>query len=576
MNILGISGQDRDAAAALVSDGYVLAAIEEEKLSRVRHVGISYAGGLPMRAIQHCLDTAGVGFDQVDYVAYYMRPRNMFARNVAFRATRVMRTPGVSSIQAFPYYLVDSLNSLRQRMRTRVLARERLGPAGRFISLNHQMAHAASAFYVSGFDRAAVITAGNVGDMRSTALMTGEGARLQIQRQAKFPHSLGMVFTAVTAALGFDPAGDEHKTMWLAATGEDEFAAVFGKLLQVDSHGLPRINLDYFDGSFKGGPSLSTRFFKETGLDVRTKQDLAPGAHRNIATSLQNRVSEVLVQMADEHRLRTREDNLCLSGGVALNSLTNAAVERGAGFKRMFVQPAAGNAGCSLGAALYVWHAILGNKERVYKMDSLYLGPSFDEEQIKSVLDNCKLQYEYYLTEYKLVDEVAGLLSKGRIVGWFRGPMEFGPRALGTRSILASPASDVMAENLNAYIKHREDFRPFSASVPEERAAEYFEPSSLTTFLQGVSRVIPEKNQLVPAAVFGSGIARVHTVSKKANPVFWRLLTKFGEITGIPVLLNTSFNLFGEPVVSTPREAVRGFYCSGIDCLALENFLIKK
>jgi carbamoyltransferase len=280
--------------------------------------------------------------------------------------------------------------------------------------------------------------------------------------------------------------------------------------------------------------------------------------------------------MADQHRRRTREDNLCLSGGVALNSLANAAVERGAGFNRLFVQPAAGNAGSSLGAALYVWHGLLGNRDRVYKMDNLYLGPRFHEEEIKRVLDNCKLQYEYYLTDNKLVDEVAGLLAKGRIVGWFRGQMEFGPRALGARSILASPASEVMGENLNAYIKHREDFRPFSASVPEERAAEFFEPSSLTTFLQGVSRVIPERKQLVPAAVFGSGIARVHTVGRKANPVFWRLLTKFGEITGIPVLLNTSFNLFGEPVVSTPREAVRGFYCSGVDCLSLENFLIKK
>ena len=406
--------------------------------------------------------------------------------------------------------------------------------------------------------------------------MTGDGPDLRVHRQAKFPNSLGMVFTAVTAALGYDSAGDEHKTMWLAPTGEDEFAALFRNLIRVDSRGLPRINLDYFNASFKGGPSLSGRFFKEAGLGPRGKDDPLTRTHRNIATSLQSRMNDVLVEMADRHRRQTGEENLCLSGGVTLNSLVNASVERDAGFKRLFVQPAAGNAGCSLGAALYVWHGLLGNKERVYKMDSLYLGPRFGEEKIKSVLDNCKLQYEYYLTDNKLVDEVAGLLAKGRIVGWFRGPMEFGPRTLGTRSILASPASAVMGENLNAYIKHREDFRPFSASVPEERASEFFEPSALTSFLQGVSRVIPEKKKMIPAAVFGSGIARVHTVSKKTNPAFWRLLMKIGEIAGAPVLLNTSFNLFGEPVVSTPRDAVRGFYCSGIDCLALENFLIKK
>jgi carbamoyltransferase len=576
MKILGISGQDRDAAAALVSDGQVIAAIEEEKLSRVRHVGMSYAGGLPMRAVQHCLDTAGIGLDRIDYIAYYTEPRKLFARNLVFRASRVLLGPGMSSLEAFPYYLVDSLNNFRQRVRTGVMARQKLAPAGRFVSLNHQMAHAASAFYASGFDRAAIITAGNVGDMRSTALMTGAGSELRARQQASFPNSLGMVFSAVTAALGFDSPGDEHKTMWLAPTGQPEFARLFEDMIKLHSSGLPRVNLDYFDKSFKGGPRLSERFFKETGLTTSGKDVPLTNTHRNVAASLQSRINDVLVGMADQLRRRTGEENLCLSGGVALNSLANAAVERGAGFKRLFVQPAAGNAGCSLGAALYTWHQLLGNKERVYKMDNLYLGPKFGEEEIKSVLDNCKLQYEYYLTDHKLVDEVARLLAKGRIAGWFRGPMEFGPRALGTRSILASPASDVMGENLNSYIKHREDFRPFSASVPEERAAEFFEPSALTSFLQGVSRVLPDKRQLIPAAVFGDRIARVHTVNKKTNPSFWRLLTRFGEITGVPVLLNTSFNLFGEPVVSTPREAVRGFFCSGIDCLALENFLIKK
>jgi len=576
MKILGISGQDRDAAAALVCDGQVIAAIEEEKLSRVRHVGISYAGGLPMRAIQHCLETAGVDFDRIDYIAYYTEPRKLFARNLTFRASRVLRAPSLSSLEAFPYYLVDSLNNFRQRVRTSVMARQRLSPQGRVVSLNHQMAHAASAFYASGFERAAIITAGNVGDMRSTAMMTGAGSDLRVQSQASFPNSLGMVFSAVTEALGFDSSGDEHKTMWLAPTGDDEFARLFQTIIKVDSSGLPKVNLDYFDRSFKGGPRLSERFFKETGLAGRVRDGSVTATHRNVAASLQSRINSVLIEMADQHRRRTGEENLCLSGGVALNSLANAAVERAAGFKRIFVQPAAGNAGCSLGAALYTWHRVLGNKGRDYKMDDLYLGPRFGEGEIKSVLDNCKLQYEYYLTDNKLVEEVARLLANGRIAGWFRGPMEFGPRALGTRSILASPVSDVMGENLNSYIKHREDFRPFSASVPEERAAEFFESSALTTFLQGVSKVLPEKRQLIPAAVFGDGIARVHTVSKKTNPSFWRLLTRFGEIAGVPVLLNTSFNLFGEPVVSTPREAVRGFYCSGIDCLALENFLIKK
>jgi carbamoyltransferase len=216
------------------------------------------------------------------------------------------------------------------------------------------------------------------------------------------------------------------------------------------------------------------------------------------------------------------------------------------------------------------------NEERTWRMTDAFLGPGFGDDDIKKVLDNCKLSYEYCLTEEKLTTEVARLLSQGRIVGWFRGAMEFGPRTLGARSILASPSNDFMRENLNTFIKHREDFRPFSAAVPEEKASEFFEPSALSPFLLGASRIKPSADRTIPAAVFGDGLVRVQSVSRETNPTFWRLLTKFGELAGVPVLLNTSFNLFGEPVVSTPREAVRGFYCSGIDCLAIGNFLIKK
>jgi carbamoyltransferase len=280
--------------------------------------------------------------------------------------------------------------------------------------------------------------------------------------------------------------------------------------------------------------------------------------------------------MAVRHREKTGEDSLCFGGGVALNSLVNSAIERRAGFKRLFVQPAAGNAGCCLGAALYVWHHVLGNDERPYRMEHAFLGPQFDEEAIKRVLDNCKISYEYFLTDDKLIGEVARMLAQSKIVGWFQGAMEFGPRTLGARSILASPATEMMRENLNTYIKHREDFRPFSAAVPVEQAGDFFEPSQLTDFLQGVTRVREGKQHLMPAAIFGDRLVRVQGVSRNTNPSFWKLLVRFGEMTGLPVLLNTSFNLFGEPVVSTPREAVRGFYCSGIDCLAIGNFLVKK
>jgi carbamoyltransferase len=383
-----------------------------------------------------------------------------------------------------------------------------------------------------------------------------------------------MVYNAVTEALGFSE--DWHKTMWLAPTGKPEFGDVFKDLLGTDVNGLPHVNLDYFDSSSRGAPALSQRFFDRIGLGARRKDEQITAVHRNLAASVQARIEDALCEIAARHREQTGEQNLCLAGGVALNSLACSAVERRAGFAKLFVQPAAGNAGCSIGAALYIWHQALGNRDRVYEMQHAFLGPQFNDDQIKSVLDNCKLVYEYFLTEDKLVAEVARLLAEGRIAGWFRGAMEFGPRSLGARSILASPTSEMMRDNLNTFIKHREEFRPFCAAVPEERAREFFDPSALDEFLQGVSRIKEGKQQAIPAAVFGNGLVRVHSVSRKTNASFWKLLAKFGETSGVPVLLNTSFNLFGEPVVSTPREAVRGFYCSGIDCLAIGNFLIKK
>jgi carbamoyltransferase len=576
MNILGISGQEADAAAALVRDGVVVAAIEEEKLARIRHIGMNYAGGLPTRAIDFCLAHAGISFSDLDCVAYYLEPYKLFRRSIAFRAGRTIARPGTATLRAFPYYAIESLNSLRQRLRTLQLLRGKLRRGARVAEVNHQLAHAASAFYASGFEKAAVVIAGNKGDMTPLSLNTGAKTGLSLLASTSYPDSLGMIYGAVTAALGFTPASEEHKTMWLSVTGQNRYAEVFRDLIRVSASGLPEVDLSYLDRTFKGGPILSGRFFESTNTTARRRDDPVSDTHRDIAASLQARLEEVLCGVAGRLRERTGAEDLCLAGGIALNSLAVSAVERNAGYKRIFVQPAAGNAGCSMGAALYVWHDLLGNHARPYEMKHAFLGPAFGEEETKAVLDNCKLDYQYLPTEDRLIAEAARLLSQNRIVGWFRGAMEFGPRTLGARSILASPLTEFMADNLNTFIKHREDFRPFSAAVPEDRAWEFFEPTGLGSFLQSVSRVKDGIERKIPAAVFGDRLVRVQTVSRDTNPSFWRLLTKFGEITGTPVLLNTSFNLFGEPVVSTPREAVRGFYCSGIDCLAIGNFLIEK
>jgi len=384
-----------------------------------------------------------------------------------------------------------------------------------------------------------------------------------------------MVYTSVTVALGFE-AGHESRTMWLACTGEDEFHEVFEDMLRIGRNGLPIINRSYFESCARGLARLSERFFKRTGLSPSANECEVTTTHRNVAASLQSRMEAVMCEIAARHRERTRQKNLCLAGGVALNSMINAAVEKNCGFKKVFVEPVAGNAGASLGAALHLWHGVLGGHRRRNQSTSLFLGPSYDDQAIKTVLDNCKVNYKYFLTEDRQVAEVAQLLSRGVIVAWFQGATEFGPRALGARCIIASPATEIMRDNLNQYIKHREDFRPFCAAVPQEFAVEFFEPSGLTSLLQGVCKVRADKKGKIPAAVFGGGVARVHTVSRKDNPGFWKLIMKFGGITGTPVLLSTSFNLSGEPLVSSPREAVRGFYSSGVDCLVIGSFLVKK
>ena len=576
MYILGLSGQNRTAAAALIHNGHIVAAVEEENLARIRHVGMTDAGGLPHQAVEFCLSHAGIEFEHLDIVAYYMDPQKLFQRELMFFSSCGMEKPEAPPEGVFPAYWIESLNNLKERLRTCKLIESRLSAKARLIIVSHQAAHAASAFYPSGFERAAVMAVGNRGEMSTTALMSGQGSKLNVQAEAFFPNSIGAVYQAVTGVLGFGAGGDWHKTMWLSCTGEPEFAELFADLLGVDEAGLPVVNLDYFKLANKCELSFSQRFFDRAGLKPRHKDEPIGASHRHLARSLQERVEDVLCEVAARHRERTGETSLCLAGGVSSNSLANAAIEQRAGYTDVFIQPAADNAGCSIGAALYVWHHLLEKTERVCQMTHAFLGPRFSDEQIKNTLDNCKLDYQYFLTEDRLIAEAARRLARGQIVGWFRGAMEFGPRALGGRSILASPLNEVMRDNLNYYIKHREDFRPFSAAVPEERAADFFAPSKLTRFIQSVSKIKDEYRNVVSAAVFSDGLVRVHSVSSKTNKPLWKLLHKFGESTGVPVLLNTSFNLFGEPVVSTPREAVRGLYCSGIDCLAIENFLVAK
>src|SRR5262245_7085508 len=597
MYILGISGHERDAAAALIKDGSVVAAIEEEKLARVSRIGIGQSGGLPYQAIGYCLQAAGVGIEDIDYVAYDHKPRRLMRRAVEFNR-RFLPEAAPETID----HKAASSHEFQDRMKTLRLVGQLLSGTGKVGAVDHQLAHAASAFYPAGFDRAAILVLGRVGDHISIAAGVGEGRKVRILKRIEFPHSLGWVYSLITEHLGFRPNGGERNTQWLSTTGDPEFITAFEDLIRIDSAGIPSVDLSFFDISHQGAGPFSEKFYLRFGaVPDSVNQRFGNGAkgvpwtklieevtgrrnaplpaniyHRNMARSLQHRIEQAALALAESIRREYRTDALCLAGGVALNSLMVSRLEQESGYRHIFVQPAAGNAGCSLGAALFLWHNQLDRGEP-QKLEHLFLGPEYSDEQVKPELDNCKLAYRYIVTEEKLLEEVADLLCRGSIVAWVQGRAEFGPRSLGSRSVIASPLSAHMKENLNLFIKHRENYRPFAASVIEEKAAEFFDDCSpLSKFLLTVSRIRDDKRGVIPAAWFSDGLARVHTVSRKTNPLFWRLLNKFGERTGAPVLLNTSFNLMGDPIVCAPREAVRSYCCSGIDALALNQFLLQK
>lgn len=525
MIILGIGGILDDAACAILKDGELVAAVEQKKLARRRR-----AGELPEEAIAACLRMAGVGEAALDCVAI-TRP---FASGPA--------------------------GGLHLKIRQKY-------PNARIVLVGHHLAHAASAYYVSPFEEATVLSIDRGSDFRSGARWHASGNTLQLEQDIYYPDSFGDLFGRVTEFLGFEPRADEHKVQWLSTSGDDRFIPVFLDILAMGEERVPRFDRSYFDGDRLSHGGFSAKFYERLGLkDGATVPDKLKPA---VAAGLQRAVEQAVIKMAGSG------ENLCLAGGVALNALLVAAVERSGAFRSVFVQPAAGNAGAAIGAVLYVWHTVQRRKRRT-TMGNLCLGPEFTPEEIKQVLENCKLRFRYLLTTDELIDSAVSEITSEKIVAWMHGRMEFGPRALGNRSILASPLNAYSTENLNIYIKHREPFRKFAASVPAERAAEYFEVGPNARFLTTVGRVRPEHRKTFASAILGSDLVRVHMVSREDNPIYWRLLDSFGKATGLPVLYNTSFNLFGDPLVCTPRDAVRSFYSSGIESMFVGHFLLQK
>ncbi|HUE01122.1 MAG TPA: carbamoyltransferase C-terminal domain-containing protein [Bryobacteraceae bacterium] len=530
MIILGIGGILGDAACAILSDGCLAAAIEESKLSRQGlKPGPHGPTELPEQSMAACLSLAGVAPEKVDAV--------VLVRPLALRPEATLHL------------------QLRARF-----------PNSRIMVLEHHTAHAASAYYPSPFEDATVLTLDRAGDFRCGTRWRATGTQLTLERELYYPDSLGDLYGRVTELLGFHANLEEHKVQWLSAAGDGRFRDLFLEIMPMRDGEWPRLDRFFFDAERLTGGGFSARFYERLG--VAAGAAVPEPLRAPLAAGLQHAVEETVIRMAGVGA------HLCFAGGLGLNALLVSALEC-APFESVFVQPAAGNAGTAIGAVLHTWHTVYNQPQRI-PLDHLYLGPSYTAEEIKRVLENCKLRFRYIPTTEETIETAIRELAENRIVAWMHGRMEFGPRALGNRSILASPLDPYAAENLNTFIKHREPFRKFAASVPAELAGEYFECGPNARFLATTGRVRPAHRGRFASAVLNGDLVRVHTVAQEDNPLYWTLLHAAGKTTGLPVLYNTSFNLFSEPLVCNPRDAVRSFYSSGIDAMFVGNFFLQK
>jgi carbamoyltransferase len=579
MNILGINAYHGNASAALVCDGRLIAAVEEERFNRVK-----YAAGFPAQAIGYCLREAGLTLPEIDHIAV---PRNPFAR-LATKIFYALRMPSFArerarvlvKFQALPKALAQAFDADPKKI------------SAKFHRVEHHQAHLASAFFVSPFEHAFLLSADGLGDFASTMWGLGIGNRMEVDGAIAFPHSLGLFYTAVTQYLGFLKFGDEYKVMGMAAYGQPAQLEAFRDIL-CSYHNFTgfQLGLQYFVHHRTGPemawaesdktPALGKLYSEEMPRKLgpaRAPEEPLEKRHYNVAASLQARLEEVYFRMLALKRLPTPLKAVCLAGGVAFNCVANGKIFDHTPFEQVYVQPAAGDAGLAVGAAFYVWHQILG-KPRSFVMDHAYWGPDFSGEEIRRAIESSGLPQNgcavAELPEHELTKRGAAVIADGKILGWFQGRAEWGPRALGNRSILADPRRPDMKDILNRRIKHRESFRPFAPSILAEATGEYFEKTHPSPFMTLAYPVRSEKREKIPAPTHVDGTGRLQTVTREANPRYHALISAFHELTGVPVVLNTSFN-DNEPIVCRPEEAIDCFRRTHMDALVLGDFLITR
>jgi len=574
MNILGVNAYHGDASAALFTSAGLSCAMEEERFSRLKH-----QAGFPAAAIRHSLKYGGLDARDLAHVAISRDPSAHLHRKLLFALSQGPRLSAVRDRLTN----VSKIRDLRPTL-AEALGLDESAIAAQVHRVEHHRAHMASSFFVSPFERAALLSIDGFGDFVSTMWGRGCGHKLEIDGWVEFPHSMGLLYTAITQYIGFSKYGDEFKVMGLAPYGQPEYLDGLRKLVARRADGSFALDLSYFvhhsDGVNmtweNGAPTIGQVFspkLEQTFGRKRLAGEPLEARHRNMAASLQALLEEVVLDLLRKIADRTGLKDLCLAGGVALNCTMNGKIVRETPFERVYIQPAAYDGGTALGAALYVKHHVLG-APRDQVMDHTYWGLDYSPEACRTALDAHDLKYRE-LPDETLASEVAALVANRQIVGWYQGRFEWGPRALGNRSIVCDPRDPGMKDHLNHRIKHRESFRPFAPSVLEERAADWFEDGSPSPFMLMTCQVRREQQSRVPAITHVDGSARQQTVSRRTNPKYWALLHAFEKQTGVPIVLNTSFNE-NEPVVNTPDEAVACYLRNDMDALALGPFLVTK
>lgn len=560
MYLLGLSCFYHDSAACLLKDGVVVAAVQEERFTRVKN-----DRSLPVQSINSCLEIEGILLEDIQAIVYHEKPFLKFERILE------------NFIDTVPFGLssfVDTIPSwLRRKLWFENVLRKQTGYNGVVLYGDHHLSHAASSFYLSPFEESAVLTIDGVGEWATASWGYGSGSRLELSHEMRFPHSVGLLYSAFTAYLGFEVNDGEYKVMGMASYGSPVYADLIkSRLVKIFADGSIRLAMEYFAFQF-GRCMVNRRFEQLFGLPQRQIDGEIHEQHFDIAASIQAVTEEILLAMARHIHTETGQKRLCMAGGVALNCVANARLLRDGPFSEIFVQPAAGDAGGAVGAALLAWHNHYAGTERT-PLDTVFWGPSFDAIATETALKEHgdKLSWTSY-EEGELVSATACLLEEGCVVGWFQGRMEFGPRALGNRSILADPRLGGMKDTVNGIIKFRESFRPFAPAVPLDESGRFFALHGESPFMLFTAAVTSD---LIPAVTHEDGSARVQTVQSAQNPRFYSLLKEFGRRTGVPVLMNTSFNLKGEPIVCTPADAISTFLRCGMDALVIGCLLIKK